>query len=119
VKRDTSVFIKHILESIERIEEYVKEISEKQFFEETQVQDAIIRRIEIIGEATKNLPNGFRKKHSEVPWSEITGARDKLIHGYFGVDLDLTWDIVKKDLPDLKEKVEKILKEIEETKDKK
>ncbi|MCX6822164.1 MAG: DUF86 domain-containing protein [Candidatus Aenigmarchaeota archaeon] len=119
MKKDTSVFIKHILESIERIEEYVKEISEKQFFEETQVQDAIIRRIEIIGEATKNLPNGFRKKHSEVPWNEITGARDKLIHGYFGVDLDLTWDIVKKDLPELKKKVEKILKEIEETKDKK
>jgi len=119
MKKDTSVFIKHILESIERIEEFTKGISKKVFFNSVQIQDAVIRRIEIIGEATKNVPNGFRKKHPEIPWSEIARTRDKLIHGYFGVDLDLTWDIVKKDLPDLKKKVKKILKEIEETKHRK
>jgi uncharacterized protein with HEPN domain len=119
VKKDTSIFFKHILESIGKIEEFTKGVSKKDFLDSVQLQDAVIRRIEIIGEATKNVPNGFRKKHSEVPWSEIARTRDKLIHGYFGVDFNLTWDIVKKDLPVLRKKVEKILKEIEETKDKK
>lgn len=119
MKKDTSIFIKHILESIKIIEEFTKGVSKKDFLDSVQLQDAVIRRVEIIGEATKNVSNGFRKKHSEIPWSEIARTRDKLIHGYFGVDLDLTWDIVKKDLPELKKEVEKILKEIEETKDKK
>ena len=111
MKKDASIFIKHILESIERIEEFTKEISKEKFVNSVQIQDAVIRRIEIIGEATKNIPNKFRKEYSEVPWGEMAKTRDKLIHGYFGVDLDLTWDIVKKDLPDLKKKVKKILKE--------
>lgn len=119
MKKDTSVFIKHILESIEKIEEFTKGVSKKDFFDSVQLQDAVIRRVEIIGEATKNLPIRFRKKHPEVPWSEIARTRDKLIHDYFGVDLNLTWDIVKKDLPDLKKKVKKILKQVEKTKSRK
>jgi len=110
MKKDISVFLKHILESIERIEEFTKGISKEKFLDSVQLQDAVIRRLEIIGEAVKNLPPGFRKKHADVPWSEIARTRDKLIHGYFGVDLALTWDIVKKDLPDLKKKIKKILK---------
>ena len=77
------------------------------------MQDAVIRRLEIIGEATKNIPEEFTKKHSEVPWSGIAKMRDKLIHKYFGVDLDLTWDVLKDDLPSLKEKIKKILREVE------
>lgn len=109
MKKDISVFLKHILESIERIEEFTKGISKEKFLDSVQLQDAVIRRLEIIGEAVKNLPPGFRKKHVDVPWSEIARTRDKLIHGYFGVDLTLTLDIVKKDLPDLKKKIKKIL----------
>ncbi|MBU4190535.1 MAG: DUF86 domain-containing protein [Candidatus Thermoplasmatota archaeon] len=109
MKKDISIFLKHILESIERIEEFTKGISKEKFLDSVQLQDAVIRRLEIIGEAVKNLPPGFRKKHADVPWSEIARTRDKLIHGYFGVDLTLTWDIVKKDLPDLKKKIKKIL----------
>ncbi len=90
----------------------VNQISEPEFFKLQQPQEAVIRRLEIIGEATKNLPADFRKKYSDVLWSEIARMRDKLIHGYFGVDLKLTFDIVKKDLPELKDKILKILKEM-------
>jgi uncharacterized protein with HEPN domain len=109
MKKDISIFLNHILESIERIEEFTKNISKKIFLDSIQLQDAVIRRLEIIGEATKNIPPEFRKKYADVPWSEIARTRDKLIHGYFVVDLALTWDIVKKDLPDLKKKIKKIL----------
>ena len=74
--------------------------------------DAVIRNLEIIGEAVKNISPEFRKKHLGIPWSKIAKTRDKLIHKYFGVDLELTWDIIKKDLPDLKEKIKNILKTI-------
>lgn len=111
MKKDAKIFLKHILESIEKIEEFMKGVSKERFLNSVQLQDAVIRRLEIIGEATKNLPTEFRKKYSDVPWSEIARMRDKLIHGYFGIDLNLTFDIVRKDIPGLKEKISKILKE--------
>ncbi len=78
-----------------------------------QLQDSVIRRLEIIGEASKNIPPDFRKNNPGVPWSEMARTRDKLIHGYFGVDLDLTWEIVKKSLSDLK-KIKTILEDMDE-----
>lgn len=84
----------------------------KNFLKSVQVQDAVIRRLEIIGEAVKNIPAEFRKKHLEIPWSELARTRDKLIHGYFGVDLDAVWSTAKKDIPAFKKEVERILKEI-------
>ena len=71
---------------------------------------AVVRQIEIVGEAVKNLPSGFRDKHPEVPWRDIVGTRDKIIHHYFGVDLNVVWAIVKKDLVELKKNVEDILR---------
>ncbi len=114
MKKDALVFIGHMLDEITKIENSVKGLSKADFKRDVDVQDAMIRRIEIIGEAAKNLSSGFRIKHKEVPWSKITGTRDKLIHHYFGVDLDLTWEIVKKDLPVLKKKIESILLEREQ-----
>lgn len=105
MKKDAGIFIEHIPESINKIEEFTKGVSKEKFLTSAQLQDAVIRRLEIIGEAAKNTPTEFKKKHINVPWSEMARTRDKLIHGYFGVDIDLTRDIIKRDLPDLKDKL--------------
>jgi uncharacterized protein with HEPN domain len=113
MKKDVKTFLLHVLESIERIEEYTEGVSREEFMENHQVQDAVLRRLEIIGEAVKNIPQDFRDKYPQVPWKQIAGTRDILIHEYFGVDLDLVWEIVERDLPELKEKIERILEEME------
>ena len=105
------LFIKHILESIYLIESYVEELSAEEFLEQVEKQDAVIRRLEIIGEAVKNLSSGFREAHPQIPWQQIAGMRDLLIHKYFGVDLELTWGVVQRNLPELKQKLLMILAE--------
>lgn len=89
----------------------MNDISKKEFFEETKIQDAVLRRLEIIGEATKNVSLEVRRKYSDVPWKKMAGMRDKLIHAYFGVDLERVWSVVKDDLPDIKKKIIVILNE--------
>lgn len=90
MKKNPKVFLEHILESIDLIEQYSKGVTQAQFFKSRPVQDAIIRRLEIIGEAVKNLPSSFRAQNEGIPWKQIAGMRDILIHEYFDVDLVLT-----------------------------
>lgn len=111
MKKDPIVFIGHIIESIELIEEYAENLNTDKFKKNTAIQDAIIRRLEIIGEAVKNIPSQFRTKHPEIPWKEMTGMRDVLIHKYFNIDLSLTWSVVKRELPPIKVKLQKLLSE--------
>jgi len=113
MKKDPRIFIEHILESIERIGEHIKGITKNQFGNSIKTQDAVIRRIEVIGEAVKNIPDGVKKKHPDVPWKKIAGMRDILIHEYFGVDLELTWKVVKEDIVDLKKKILKVKESLE------
>jgi len=109
MKKDPRIFLQHILESIEQIEDYTSDMLESEFMDSQETQDAVLRRIEIIGEAVKNIPDEFKKTHPNIPWREIAGMRDTIIHEYFNVDLPLVWSTVKKDIPKLKEQVRRFL----------
>jgi uncharacterized protein with HEPN domain len=108
------IFLKHILESIEAIESYSKNISMKELNTNRMKKNAIIREIEIIGEATKNISLEIKKNYPEVEWTKIAGSRDKLIHHYFGIDLGILIYIIKEDLPILKKQIQQIIIEVEE-----
>ena len=107
--KDDLVYLLHILDSIKWIESYVSDISQEQFLNNHLVQDAIIRQIEIIGEASKKLSNSLKQKYIYIPWKDIAGMRDKLIHGYFGVDIESVWKTIENDIPILKEQIISII----------
>ena len=112
MKKDPLIFIKHILDSINKIESFSKNISKDELSINELKQYAIIKRIEIIGEACKNLPESFKNKYQFVSWKEIISTRNKMIHHYFGVDLNIVWGIIKYDIPLFKEQILKIKKSL-------
>ena len=105
MKKDHVVYLKHILDAIDRIEEYTRGVGYEDFMRTNLVQAGVIREIEIIGEATKRLTQGFKERYSDIPWKQIAGMRDKLIHDYFGIDMDAVWDTTERDIPILKGKI--------------
>ncbi len=105
MKKDDFEFVRHILESIELIESYTGEISKEEFIKDREKSDAVVMRLAVIGEATKNLSQGFRDEHDTINWKELAGIRDVLIHQYFAVDLDAVWGIIKTMLPPIKAKL--------------
>jgi uncharacterized protein with HEPN domain len=108
-KRGAIPALKDILEAIDRIQRYVGTMSQTEFLENTEKQDAVVRNLEIIGEAVRSVPTNIRKTHKQIDWSQIAGMRDKLIHHYFGVNWEILWDVVQRKLPTLKANVEQIL----------
>ena len=108
MRRDTGLFIEDIQESIKNIEEFTKGLNSEKFSKDKLRQNAVIRQLEIIGEAVKNVPLQFRDKYPNIPWKDIAGFRDVLSHAYFGVNIDRIWNIVEKDLLNLKKEIEKI-----------
>ena len=112
MKRQPQIFIEHILESIKLIEEYTAGVTKDEFIASVRIQDMVIRRLEIIGEAVKRIPDDIKLLSPETPWKKISGMRDVLIHEYFGVDLKLTWEVIQKELPPLKKSIEVIRQQL-------
>ena len=109
-------FILHILEAITNIEESISTIDKTQFLRNSDAKDANVRRLEIIGEAIKNISPLLKKKYPDVEWAKIAGTRDKIIHHYFGVDLEIIWEIIKTNLPDLETKLIPIIEKMKKAK---
>ena len=112
MKRDYSLFLKDILSAIDSIEEFIGGLSYDDLLNDDKTSSAIIRKFEVIGEATKNIPDKFRDKHRDIPWKRMAGMRDRLIHGYFGIDFKLLWNAIKIEIPQLKTKLHEIMKEM-------
>lgn len=108
-KRNWKLFVVDILESIKKIERYIAGFSYNEFINDEKTIDAVVRNLEIIGEATNQIPMEIRQRNKEVPWSQIVGLRNRLIHGYFVIDYEIVWYIANNELPELKKQIEKIL----------
>ena len=108
-KRGDREFIYDIIEACRRIERYTQGLSYEDFLENPEKQDAVIRNIEIIGEAVKRLSSDLKERYKELDWKKIAGMRDKLIHHHFGIDIEIVWVVVKKEIPKLLQEMEKIL----------
>jgi uncharacterized protein with HEPN domain len=112
MKKNPIIYLEHILDCINKIESYAGNLSEDDFLKNTLVQDAVIRNLEIIGEATKKLDESIRLKYPEIEWKKIAGMRDKLIHDYIGVDLWAVWGVVENILPSFALQLQAIITEL-------
>ncbi len=108
-ERADNEYLIDIKESISRITNYIKDMTYNDFMADEKTQDAVIRNLEIIGEASKGISTDFRLKNSAFPWHEMMGVRNRLIHDYFGVNLDIVWQIILDELPKLSEKIKKFV----------
>jgi uncharacterized protein with HEPN domain len=111
-KRGDADLVEDILICLEKIKQYVSYYSYDDFLQEYKTQDAVIRNIEIIGEASKKISPELKNKYNSVPWKTIASTRDRLIHGYFGVNIDVVWEIATIDVPVLKQDIQKIKEEL-------
>lgn len=113
INKNILLFIEHVLESIRDINAFTLNVtSKKEFAENKEKLNAVIRSLEIIGEAVKNIPISFREKHPQIPWKKMAGLRDIIIHQYFDIDLDIIWSTIKEDLPILEKHIKKIKEEL-------
>jgi len=113
MRRDYSLFLKDIIQAMEAIEKFVEGMEFEELVEDDKTSSAVIRKFEILGEAARNIPDWMREKYPLIPWKRMVGMRDRLIHGYFGIDYELVWDAIKVEIPRIKSELEKILKELE------
>jgi uncharacterized protein with HEPN domain len=113
-ERRAQDYLNDILEGMERIEEYISGLTRDQFMQDRKTIDAVVRNLEIIGEATKCLPSSLRDRHPQIPWKALAGVRDKMIHHYFGLNYDIIWTISSDQLPGLLPLVREVVGKIDE-----
>ena len=112
--RDYKLYLNDIILAMKSIENFVEDMDLDGLINDDKTSSAVVRKFEIIGEATKYIPDWLRKKYSDLPWKKMAGIRDGLIHAYFGIDYKLVWEAIKIDIPKLKPQIEKILIELSE-----
>jgi uncharacterized protein with HEPN domain len=112
--KSDAVFLNHILDAINRVEQYLAGVSYDRFLGNALLQDGVVRQMEVIGEAARNVSQDLQNVHPELPWDKMIGMRNMLIHVYFQVDLFIVWDTTQSDLPHLKQQVEQLLEELGE-----
>ncbi|HEY4504509.1 MAG TPA: DUF86 domain-containing protein [Candidatus Paceibacterota bacterium] len=107
--KNVTVYLRDISESLDRIEQFTRNMTIDQFDEDLKTKYAVIRCIEVIGEAVKSIPSDFRIKNPDIPWRKIAAMRDKMIHEYSGVNADMVWEVVERDVPELKIKITELI----------
>lgn len=107
-ERSDAEFLTDIQEAIKRVERYARGVEYEQFLRDTKTQDAVIRNLEVIGEAVKGLSTDFKTRHEQIQWKKLAGLRDKVIHHYFGVNWDIVWDVVRHKLPELRAQLDQL-----------
>ena len=113
-KRDYLDYVQDIIDSIIDMEKFIGEMDFNDFSQDKKTLNAVVRSLEVIGEAAKKIPESLRKKYQKLPWKEMAKMRDKLIHGYFGVDIEIVWKVVKDEIPPLKPLIDQVLKDLKE-----
>lgn len=112
MKRDIKIYLEDILESADLISGYVKNVDLKKFSSDVGIQDKVLRRLSVIGEIARLLPENFKEKNPKLPWERIAGMRNVIIHEYFGVKMERIWNIATSDLPEFRNEIKKLLKKI-------
>ena len=110
-KRPIDLLLNDICQDIDRIEQYIENLSFDAFSKDQKSVDAVVRNLEIIGEAANRLPDEFKEKYSEIKWYKVVGLWHRIVHEYFGIDLEIIWQILHKDLPELRQKIMQIISE--------
>ena len=111
-RRDWSLFLHDMLESIGNIAQYTSGMGFQDFLKGIRTRDAVVRNLEVLGKAARKLPSGIRERYPEIPWAQIVGLRNRLIHGYFLVDYGIAWEIVQDELPQLSKRLEQTMQEV-------
>lgn len=114
MKRDCRVYLRDILQAFRNAQGFVGRMSYEKFITDKKTVSAVVRELEVAGEATKQLPASVRRKYPDIPWSDMAGMRDKLIHFYFGVDMEIVWETVKVRIPKLEPLIEDVLADMEQ-----
>ena len=111
-KRSVKCYLQDILDAIEKIKKYTAKVDYEMFSKNEMMIDAVLMNIAIIGESVKKIPEDVKEKYPDIPWKDIAGMRDKVIHDYFGVDVNIVWETIKKNVPELEQKIKVMLKEL-------